>query len=67
MVLLDTRGPVDIVTITRAAEAAISGHVSVTMVEAWDQARSRYATMALLQGQPGCQDALQELLTGTRT
>eukprot|EP00972_Heterocapsa_arctica_P067418 9949922-Heterocapsa_arctica.AAC.1 len=23
--------------------------------------------MALVQGQPGCQDALQELLTGTRT
>eukprot|EP00972_Heterocapsa_arctica_P100045 14753847-Heterocapsa_arctica.AAC.1 len=36
------------------------------MVEALDPAHLRYATMALVQGQPGCQDALQELLRGSR-
>eukprot|EP00972_Heterocapsa_arctica_P026511 3904211-Heterocapsa_arctica.AAC.1 len=37
------------------------------MVDAWDQTKRRYSTMALVQGQPGCQDALQELLVGSRT
>eukprot|EP00972_Heterocapsa_arctica_P074471 10991732-Heterocapsa_arctica.AAC.1 len=66
MILLDTRGPVDIDTITHAVQAAISYQVSVTMVDAWDQTKRRYSTMALVQGQPGCQDALQELLVGSR-
>eukprot|EP00972_Heterocapsa_arctica_P021100 3106417-Heterocapsa_arctica.AAC.1 len=66
MILLDTRGPADSVAITQAVQTAISYQVSVTMVEAWDPARPRYATMALVQGQPGCQDALQELLRGSR-
>eukprot|EP00972_Heterocapsa_arctica_P059414 8760957-Heterocapsa_arctica.AAC.1 len=47
MILLDTRGPADIVTITKATEAAISCQVAVTMVEAWDEAHRRFATMAL--------------------
>eukprot|EP00972_Heterocapsa_arctica_P000071 11269-Heterocapsa_arctica.AAC.1 len=51
---------------THAVQAAISYQVSVTMVDAWDQTMRRYATMALVQGQPGCQDALQELLRGSR-
>eukprot|EP00972_Heterocapsa_arctica_P047215 6965583-Heterocapsa_arctica.AAC.1 len=65
-VLLDTRGAADMSNILKAVQKAVSFQVSVAMVEAWDHRVRRYATMAAVQGQAGCQDALKELLSGAR-